>query len=221
MKNSTRKIKSKKSQKGGQINIDKTNNSQTYRLINSLNANILNRIRNSHKLKTNARTKLPREVAVLTVRKDSNNETIDIVKQVMKVRPGSIKGRVAFLGFVTNNWDGSFLTNPNTASSITEAEKQNIFGPNHINLKINPEKDKYFLKRGAATILMKKAIEDFKSEGYGTILLHANTPGLVNYYKKFNFEEIPGVDMWDAKEGDEPPPKYGDGGTGPIMFLTL
>ena len=85
---------------------------------------------------------------------------------------------------IRNKFDGSFKSNPNTSSSLTESEKKEVFGNSNIGPK-NPETEKFFLKKGTGNVLIPFYIEDARKRGIKTILLEAVNNKLVEYYSKF------------------------------------
>ena len=137
----------RKNQRGGSVTVENRKNHLIYTLKNTLNGNILSKILSTSSLSTNEKTKRERNVAFINVTKNKTGETEDFIKAV-KSSPNAteiLKSPIEYLSMIRNKFDGSFKSNPNTSSSLTESEKKEIFGNSNIGPK-NPETDKYFLK---------------------------------------------------------------------------
>lgn len=209
----------------GEIIETPTTHGVKYELKNTLNSNILEKIKPNHSLKTNARTKTPRIVGHLTLKYEGYRDFDELVLKVRnKLGAASVPSPVAYISYVTNIAHISFIEQPNRAASITEAEKEEIFGTTNIGVLavpfINPENpttliNKYFLRRRTGVQLIKHAIEEARKKGIKTILLQAATPDLIPYYTKFGFTVVPDIEMGQGLI-------YGrDKGSGPIMKLDL
>lgn len=215
----TRKTSRGRRQKGGvqTITEEAIEHGIRYSLRNSLNS-IKNKVRATHPFKTNARLSAEREFGFIQIFYEENNDLDALIPLVRSKDTELGTGPFAYIPIVTNNWDGSFTNRPNITTSVTEEEKDAIFGTANIG-KIHPEKLRYFLKSGTGKALIDHAIEKCKARGIKTILLHAANKDLVSYYAKFGFKEISGVPMYESGEADGA--VFGSGSTGPIMKLDI
>lgn len=211
----------------GEIIETPTTHGVKYELKNTLNSNILEKIKPNHSLKTNARIRTPRIVGHLTLKYEGDRDFDELVSNVrIKLGAGSVPSPVAYISYVTNIAHISFVEHPNRAASITEAEKEEIFGTTNIGVLavpfINPEHpttsiNKYFLRRRTGVQLIKHAIEEARKKGIKTILLQAATPKLIPYYEKIGFTVVEGIEILTGTGLI-----YGrDMDSGPIMKLDL
>lgn len=228
----------RKNQRGGSVTVENRNNHRIYTLKNTLNANILSKILSTSSLSTNEKTKRERNVAFINVAKNSTGETEDFIKAV-KSSPNAteiLKSPIEYLSMIRNKFDGSFKSNPNTSSSLTESEKKEVFGNSNIGPK-NPETEKYFLKKGTGNVLIPFYIEDARKRGIKTILLQAVNNKLVEYYSKFGFKSVKGaiyhgenlnieknLNMYNSTLKKRVPQRYKNGSilkSGKIMYIHL
>jgi hypothetical protein len=211
----------------GEIIETPTTHGVRYELRNSLNSNILEKIKPTHSLKTNARIRTPRLVGHLTLNYEGYGDVDELVLKVRnKLGAASLPSPVAYISYVTNIAHISFVEQPNRAASVTEAEKEDIFGNTNIGVLavpfINPEDEstpikKYFLRRRTGVQLMKHAIEEARKKSIKTILLQAATPKLIPYYEKIGFAVVEGIEILTGTGLI-----YGrDMDSGPIMILKL
>ena len=124
----------------------------------------------------------------------------------------------AYLAIIKNIDNKNISTSKNEGTYLSESVKDSVFKDNNFG-KIHPESKKYFLKKGSGFVLLNKIIEDLKSRGIKTIILHSANMPLVSYYERFGFKEITEKIKMFEYEGDIT--YYGDGNSGPLMYMNL
>ena len=228
----TEKAASTKIEKAASTKTKKNNNSLienktvanqiSYRYKNTIDDNFKDILLNMYPNSNNKiKLSLPRILSQAMIQLKDNQEVKSLIEKLKtKIPTNEFKfdyNNFAYLPILKNlddisieisKQDGTFINNKNIP-----LDKKGKFG------KPNPETKKYYLKKGSGSILLQKIITKLKQYGIKTLFLHAANPQLVTFYEKQGFKilykSIPMLEM------DDYIVYYGEGGSGPLMYMNL
>jgi hypothetical protein len=185
-----------------------------YILRGALNTGLKSKMKNkTHKLLNNSN--IPRNLSELNITKQDSEETLELIEKVKFVMP-DLKMPVIQLSLVSNILNKNILTNSRKGTYIKVENKDKYFKNIGNPIKSFSGNKGYFLRKGAASILIKHVIKEIKEQGINTILVHPLNSELEKYYGNFGFKIIPNVPTNIGRKQ-----YFGQHIKGHIMYLEL
>ena len=185
-----------------------------YKLKGPLNTTLRAKSKNkTHKLFNNFNKE--RNLTTLTVLKEDNEETIELINKIKYVK-SDIQLPVAVISVVYNFLEKNILSNSIRGTFISPKNKNKYF--NNIGRKIGfGGRNGYFLRKGAGKKLIEYVLDDLRIRGIKTVFIHPLNKDLENYYKSMGFISILNV-PYNIENNRR---YYGRGSDGNIMYIEL